>query len=53
MVAELLPLLDDDGARRRQVEQFEAIHRQLRRGADRRAADAVLALCGRLPGSAP
>lgn len=53
MVAELLPLLDDDGARRRQVEHFEAIHRQLRRGADRRAADAVLALCGRLPGSAP
>ncbi|MEJ2514744.1 MAG: lipid-A-disaccharide synthase [Gammaproteobacteria bacterium] len=46
----LLELLDDPDRRARLAEHFGRIHRTLRRNADRRAAEAVLELVGRLPG---
>lgn len=51
IAAELARLLDDQALRERQVGHFAKIHRQLRCGADRRAAEAVLALVGRMPGA--
>ncbi|SDS55298.1 lipid-A-disaccharide synthase [Pseudomonas oryzae] len=43
LAATLSPLLDDGSA---QTESFDAIHRELRRGASERAAEAVLQLVG-------
>jgi lipid-A-disaccharide synthase len=47
----VLAWLDDPARRARLVQGCEEIHTQLRRGADAGAAAAVLALCGRLPGT--
>jgi lipid-A-disaccharide synthase len=44
--AAVIAWLDDEPARRRLLRSFDDIHARLRAGADRRAADAVLALCG-------
>lgn len=51
--AELLMWLDDGAARARLVEEFTAIHRELRRDASSRAARAVLELLGAQRTSAP
>lgn len=48
----VLALLDDGQRRAQLVEAFTRIHQVLRRNADRRAAEAVLELAGRLPGAA-
>jgi len=48
----ILGFLDDPERRARLAERFTEIHGVLRRGADRRAAEAVLDLVGRLPGGA-
>lgn len=49
IAAQLGALLDDAPRRAALASRFEAIHRQLRCDADRRAAAAVLELAGRLP----
>jgi lipid-A-disaccharide synthase len=41
LAAELLPLLTDAGARRRQLEAFDAVRSELRRNAGARAADVI------------
>ncbi len=48
----VLGFLDDPERCARLVGRFAQIHRVLKRDADRRAAEAVLALTGRLPGGA-
>jgi len=53
IAAELGALLDDAPRRAALARHFDAIHRQLRRDADRRAAAAVLELVGRLPEPLP
>jgi lipid-A-disaccharide synthase len=47
----VLAWLDDPAARARFAGICEELHARLRRGADERAAEAVLALCGRQPGA--
>lgn len=49
IAAEASALLGDASRRERLVERFAALHEALRQGADRRAAETVLALAGRLP----
>ena len=49
IAAEASALLDDPARRAGLMARFTAIHETLRQGADRRAAEAVLALTGRLP----
>lgn len=49
LATETVALLDDAPRRARLVAHFTALHETLRQGADRRAAEAVLALTGRLP----
>ncbi|MGH8279115.1 MAG: lipid-A-disaccharide synthase [Gammaproteobacteria bacterium] len=45
----LLELLEDENARARQLESFAALRSKLQRGADQRAAEAVLALVAGMP----
>ena len=49
VASETMALLDDAPRRARLVDRFTELHALLRQGADRRAADAVLELTGRLP----
>lgn len=49
IAAEATALLDDAPRRARLAAHFGALHETLRQGADRRAAETVLALAGRLP----
>lgn len=49
IAAEASALLADAPRRARLAARFAEMHKTLRQGADRRAAEAVLALCGRLP----
>jgi lipid-A-disaccharide synthase len=50
---EAVALLDDAARRARLAGRFEEIHMNLRQGADRRAAEAVLRLVAHLPGNRP
>jgi lipid-A-disaccharide synthase len=49
LASETMALLDDAPRRARLVHRFTELHELLRQGADRRAAEAVLELTGRLP----
>lgn len=49
IAGELGKLLGDEGRRAYLESRFAALHAELRRGADRRAAEVVLALAGRWP----
>jgi lipid-A-disaccharide synthase len=49
IAAEASALLSDTSRRAHLVARFGELHEALRQGADRRAAEAVLTLCGRLP----
>jgi lipid-A-disaccharide synthase len=50
---EAVALLEDAARRARLASRFEEIHMNLRQGADRRAAEAVLRLVAHLPGDRP
>jgi lipid-A-disaccharide synthase len=53
IAAEVGALLSDPARRARMEARFAALHEGLRQGADRKAADAVLSLVGRLPEALP